>query len=219
VRPGHTPKTYTKSPPEETPHFPNLQWRRTDADDKGNKGTEGEGEAPRETDSGNTEPEETQTAAATATTNKQRTTPDNRTPNTTKTEKPRQGEEHIEVLEVCCDTARLSRAFLDRGSVAVGVDQATNRHDTEGPTVTADRTTQEGTGLVQWLIEHSPNLQLVWCGLPCGTCSRAREIPRPGLPLPLRSNAEPRGVTSRTLTQEKQCKFDAANAVYDNAGF
>ena len=64
------------------------------------------------------------------------------------------------------------------------------------------------------LIRESPDLRLVWLGLPCGSASRAREIPKEGMPLPLRSIEEPKGITTRQLTAPECAQLCMSNRMY-----
>ena len=59
---------------------------------------------------------------------------------------------------------------------------------------------------------------MAWFGVPCGTASRAREIPHPSGPPPLRTLAEPWGRTDvhlDTLQAGGEAKVRQANLVYE----
>ena len=125
-----------------------------------------------------------------------------------------------QMIEVCCGCARLTKAFVDLGIPAVGIDQATNRHLPEGPHLTVDIGSQEGVGEVSQLIKSAAQrLQLVWLGIPCGTASRAREIPLGGQkkPRPLRTASEPWGIASNDFDQEEATQLEKANNLWWNA--
>ena len=102
------------------------------------------------------------------------------------------GEPHM--LELCCGTARLTKAFIDAGIPALGVDCVRNRHRAVAPWTTVDLTDSGAVDSLLGLMASCQSLQLVWMRLPRGTASRAREIQwKPGLPKPLRSPQEPLG--------------------------
>ena len=120
-----------------------------------------------------------------------------------------------QVVEICCGSAVLSRAFIDKGITALGVDCLRNRHSAQAPWVTVDMTDAGAVESIMGILESCQRLQLVWLGLPYGTTSRAREIQwKPGLPQPVRSPEEPWGITTRKLNEYEQISVDASNKVY-----
>jgi len=71
--------------------------------------------------------------------------------------------------------------------------------------------------IVSELCHSAQLLEVIWAGIPCGTCSRAREIPitirgSPG-PKPLRSAEFPRGLPN--LAPWAQLKVSKVNHIYD----
>ena len=64
------------------------------------------------------------------------------------------------------------------------------------------------------MMDHCPELQLVWAGIPCGTASRAKDIEGKGLPKATRSEEEPWGITTRQLSPIERSKLESANSVY-----
>ena len=121
-----------------------------------------------------------------------------------------------QMIEVCCGSATLTAAFLKRGLPALGVDWSGNRHVQKAPVLNINMATKDGLEQIRCLLDGSPELQLVWLGVPCGTASRARDIPGPNLPPPLRSAAEPWGI-SEGIGQENRKRVEAANQIYRNA--
>ena len=87
------------------------------------------------------------------------------------------------------------------------------------PMVVLDLTTESGSRIL-WDILAAPGLEAVHLGLPCGTCSRAREVPIPAAlrqagvpqPPPLRSAQYPLGLPG--LKPLHQRRVDSANALY-----
>ena len=98
---------------------------------------------------------------------------------------------------------------------AIGIDLCRNRHQTKGPWVVLDLAQPGAAELVIQIIDDSPDLQVVWLGIPCGTASRALEIPGQNKPKPVRTEQEPWGITTRTLTRRERAKLEAANKVYE----
>ena len=113
------------------------------------------------------------------------------------------------MIELCCGTARLSRAFHDQGMRAVGIDHKYNKHVTEALVLSMDLSCAEGQQLAWAWIKH-PSVKVITMAPPCGTASRARE--RPDGPPPLRSDAHPQGLPN--LSPVDQARVDKANAVY-----
>ena len=87
------------------------------------------------------------------------------------------------------------------------------------PIVTLDLTTKSGVEIL-WAILDLRGLAAVHLGLPCGTSSRARELPLPKAlrlagvpePPPLRSAEHPLGLPN--LSPKHQARVDSANALY-----
>ena len=108
-----------------------------------------------------------------------------------------------QVVEICCGSAVLSRAFIDKGIPALGVDCLRNRHTAQAPWVTVDMTDAGAVESIMGILKSCQRLQLVWLGLPCGTASRARERTNGNLAFHSQSEA-PRsrgGITARKLIE------------------
>ena len=92
-------------------------------------------------------------------------------------------------IELCSGCARLSFFCRAAGCHSVPIDHTRNTHKNLMPTIILDLSIQAQSQIVVDLL-RSGNVALLHAGVPCGTCSRAREIPlrngRPGPP-PLRS--------------------------------
>ena len=123
------------------------------------------------------------------------------------------------VVELCCGGASLSWACHKQGFQTLPVDhrQVSSRMrsiqlDLACPSVV--------DSLCKLLRHEAPRIALIWAGVPCGTASRAREKPLPGLeakgfriPKPLRSESHPDGLPG--LTGVDKQKTEMANQVYD----
>ena len=119
------------------------------------------------------------------------------------------------MIEVCCGSAKLAAAFRARGVPALGIDHKWNKHAPIAPALHMDLSTGAGMDELLTLIKEAPDLQFVWLGVPCGSASRARQIPAgDGAPRPLRSEREPWGRTDVSLSSQEQKKLSAANKVY-----
>ena len=111
----------------------------------------------------------------------------------------------------------LSRAALQAGLRVISIDHEVAQPF--APLVTLDLTSKTGCDIL-WTILSAPGLRAVHLGLPCGTSSRARELPIPQAmrqagvpePPPLRSAEFPLGLPN--LAPHHQCRVDSANALY-----
>jgi hypothetical protein len=120
-------------------------------------------------------------------------------------------------LELCAGSAKLSFGLKSAGFSVVPVDHARNKHKPWLPTITIDLADTLESQIVSELCHSAQPLEVIWAGIPCGTCSRAREIPitirgMPG-PKPLRSAEFPRGLPN--LAPWDQLKVSKANHIYD----
>jgi len=84
----------------------------------------------------------------------------------------------IGAIEICCGHAGLTAALCDAGLDAIGIDWKRNRHTPEIPILTADLTSKEGQDFVRNLVQQE-HVLYVHLAPPCGTYTRAREIPIP----------------------------------------
>ena len=123
------------------------------------------------------------------------------------------------LLDIFCGTAGVAAAFQALGGEALGLDHLIDKRRVKGPVAKIDLLTGEGQQTVeQWLMEGK--VDCVMLAPPCGTSSRAREIPVPkrlrlraGMqPQPLRSDAFPNGLPS--LKGIAKVKVKAANQLY-----
>ena len=124
------------------------------------------------------------------------------------------------LLELFCGTAGVCAQFRVKGGRALGVDHHLKRHKLKSAAVKLDLTQQ----WVQDLIEREVRLKrisVVHMGPPCGTASKARNIPikrklrQKGAPnpQPLRSSTYPLGFP--WLKGLSKAKVDAANSLYE----
>ena len=122
-------------------------------------------------------------------------------------------------LEVCAGSAILSFFMhtLSKGGVqVVPIDNEANRHSPKMPILKLDLRQRPQVQLLMQLIK-SGSVAGAHFAVPCGTCSRAREIPLKGNrgPKPLRSEQQPLGLPG--LSEEDQKRVAAANEIYDAA--
>ena len=123
------------------------------------------------------------------------------------------------LLDLFCGTAGVAAAFRAMGGESMGIDHIIDKRRVKGPVAKVDLSKQDGQATVlQWI--ESDKVDAVMLAPPCGTASRAREIPVPkrhrlrkGMqPVPLRSEAEPMGLSS--LRGVAKIKVLAANKLY-----
>ena len=123
------------------------------------------------------------------------------------------------LLDLFCGTAGVAAAFRAMGGESLGIDHIIDKRRVKGPVAKVDLSKQDGQATVlQWI--ESDKVDAVMLAPPCGTASRAREIPVPkrhrlrkGMqPVPLRSEAEPMGLSS--LRGVAKIKVLAANRLY-----
>lgn len=123
------------------------------------------------------------------------------------------------LLDVFCGTAGVAAAFRSMGGDALGIDHMVDKRKVKGPVAKVNLEKESGQKTVlAWINEDK--VDAVMLAPPCGTSSRAREIPLPktatlrkGMqPLPLRSNASPNGLPH--LQGVAKLKVEAANRLY-----
>ena len=121
------------------------------------------------------------------------------------------------VIELFAGSARVTTCLHQVGMPdSFGVDNV--RKPNSGKVLISDLTTAAGKDLV-WTWIKSPNCVGLFAAPPCGTCSRARNIPiydangkRRG-PRPLRSNAYPDGL--RFMRWLDRLRVTSANILYE----
>ena len=105
------------------------------------------------------------------------------------------------LLDLFCGTAGVAAAFKSCGGEALGIDHMIDKRRVKGPVSKVDLSSRPGQRTVlEWL--EADKVDAVMLAPPCGTASRAREIPIPrrhqlrkGMqPAPLRSDDEPMGL-------------------------
>ena len=121
-------------------------------------------------------------------------------------------------IELCAGSASLSAKLAEFGFDPCAIDTKRNRFRVKFPITDMDLTNADSVQLISTSIS-SNGIQYVHAGVPCGTASRAREIPIPGnhkAPRALRSEREPWGRTDIVLDESEKLKRKAANQVYRN---
>ncbi|CAE7297549.1 F25B4.6 [Symbiodinium sp. CCMP2592] len=122
-------------------------------------------------------------------------------------------------VELCCGSAILSHAAASQGWQVYPIDHHSNRFESLVSFLPLDLSTLSSRKLVDDLIHHVRPLWIHF-GLPCGTSSRARQLPvSPKLrakgvpaPRPLRSARFPLGLPD--LSPLERQRVESANAVY-----
>ena len=82
------------------------------------------------------------------------------------------------VIEICSGSAGLSAALRRLGFQVFAIDHSANRHSPKVRTLVIDVSNSQQLELLESLLMFSKPCY-VHLGLPCGTCSRAREKPMP----------------------------------------
>ena len=121
-------------------------------------------------------------------------------------------------IELCAGTASLAAQLRLYGFDVCAVDTKRNRFKVKFPITDLDLCAQDSIDVLMEAISKS-GVQYIHAGIPCGTASRAREIPMEGnknAPRPLRTEKEPWGRTDIELTEVEKAKLKAANIVYEN---
>ena len=81
-------------------------------------------------------------------------------------------------IEVCCGSAGLPASPRKAGIQIFPVDHHANRHSTKVKPLILDNTEEKAQQVFKQLC-HQSMPDYIHLGLPCGTCSRAREKPLP----------------------------------------
>jgi hypothetical protein len=119
-------------------------------------------------------------------------------------------------VELCSGSANLSLFVKAEGMHVVPIDHARNEHRSKVPNVVIDLSNSRQAQIILDLIS-SGKVAALSAGIPCGTASRARNIPLPGGekgPVPLRSAEFPWGLPN--LSTANQLRVDKANDIYKN---
>ena len=127
-------------------------------------------------------------------------------------------------IELCCGSAGFSASLAARGFKCIAVDYTRNRFRSRHAVTMLNLESEEAVAIVCEAIDQG-NVTALLLAPPCGTASRAREIPLSPQqlwqlggkePRQLRSETEPWGLSS--LTGLDLIKVQAANRVYVNGG-
>ena len=120
----------------------------------------------------------------------------------------------LQLVEVCAGSAVLSATALRAGWNALPIDQPSCRFLAHTPLFSLDMRQSSSPVL---LASFASRANVAWYhfGLPCGTCSRARERPLPNAPRPLRDADNLFGKAGLRPAEQEQVK--AANQVYEQA--
>ena len=126
------------------------------------------------------------------------------------------------LLDLFCGTAGVTAAFRACGGDALGIDHIIDKRRVKGPVSKVDLTKKDGQETIMGWISAG-RVDAVMLAPPCGTASRAREIPIPkrhrlrkGMqPAPLRSEQFPMGLPN--LRGVAKLKVQAANRLYSFA--
>ena len=120
------------------------------------------------------------------------------------------------LVELCAGSAILSFMTTEEGIRAVAIDHSRNVHFPKVPIIRLDLACIDDCNIIRDLIE-SGHVEVLFAAVPCGTASRAREIPlkegRKGPP-PLRSQAFPLGLPG--LQGRDLERVSKANSIYIN---
>ena len=123
------------------------------------------------------------------------------------------------LLDLFCGTAGVAAAFKALGGDALGIDHMVDKRRVKGPVAKVDLAHHDGQSTVLSWIQDG-KVDAVMLAPPCGTSSRAREIPLPkhcrlrkGMqPVPLRSDKWPDGLPH--LRGVEKLKVKTANKLY-----
>ena len=84
-----------------------------------------------------------------------------------------------QLVEIFCGIALLSKACIDEGISAIGIDQCYARRPRNAPWIAVDVTVDEMQEVVFKMFSEPESHSIPWIALPCGTLTRARERPMP----------------------------------------
>lgn len=118
------------------------------------------------------------------------------------------------VIEICAGTALLSKCFKDSGFEHLAIDHKSNRFHSYVTVCNVELATDHGWAFLHHIIAHY-HVIFIHAAPPCGTCSKAREIPcgPDGGPKQLRSAQYPSGLPH--LDSQDLERIQLANALYN----
>ena len=119
-------------------------------------------------------------------------------------------------MEACCGCARLSFELKSKGFSVLPVDWIHNKHKAKLPVIKIDLSSPKQVDILISLVKQDA-VNIIWAAVPCGTASRAREIPLSDGsrgPRQLRSSAYPRGLPN--LSESERQRVEKANDIYDS---
>ena len=117
-------------------------------------------------------------------------------------------------IECCCGSAKLSFSLKDLGFSVYPIDHSRNRHKPRCKVILLDLLNEYHLEIF-WDLLDDPNVFYVHWAPPCGTASKARELPLAGVrnpPMPLRSAQFLFGLPN--LEPTSQARVTAANQLY-----
>ena len=123
-------------------------------------------------------------------------------------------------FEICCGSAGLSAALKRSGFQTLAIDHVSNRHSTKVKIFVLDVSNENQLDLLMSMISFIKPCY-IHMGLPCGTCSRARERPMPAKlgghmgPKPLHDGDHLLGLPD--LSGANKIKVEGANELYNCA--
>ena len=119
-------------------------------------------------------------------------------------------------MEACCGCARLSFELKSKGFSVLPVDWIHNKHKAKLPVIKIDLSSPKQVDILISLVKQDA-VNVIWAAVPCGTASRAREIPLSDGsrgPRQLRSSTYPRGLPN--LSESERQRVEKANDIYDS---
>ena len=118
------------------------------------------------------------------------------------------------MLELCAGSATLSFVGQQKGLLPIPIDHSRNKFHPKVPIIKMNLA-DEATADICIEQINSGAIPVVTAAVPCGTATRAREIPLPGGPMPLRSDDHPYGQPD--LVGVDLLRVETANKIYMNA--
>ncbi len=119
-------------------------------------------------------------------------------------------------IELCCGSARLSFELKARGLKVLPIDWANNKQKCAMSFLKLDLLDRKQIDIVLDLVDKGA-ITVAWAAVPCGTSSKAREIPLSSNvhgPRQLRSDQFPEGLPHLTASEAERVR--KANLIYDH---